>query len=71
MEETISELERELMMSVQLEVGSSVPMDPLWINRTLLTQALQERQSFERIVGVALSSWKDDDTRRWSIMVDI
>jgi len=54
-----------------LEAGPTVPVDPMWINRTLLAQALQEQQSFGRMVGVALSSLKDEDTRRWSVMADI
>jgi len=41
-EEAISELESELMMSVQLEHGPRAPMDPMWITRTLLARALQE-----------------------------
>jgi len=69
-EEMISEMENELMMSVQLEHGP-IPMDHVWIIQTLMARALQERQSFGRVVGVALSSWKEDDSRRWSIMADI
>jgi len=39
-EAAITELESELMMSVQLENGLRVPMDLMWINRTLLARAL-------------------------------
>ena len=41
-EMTISELERELMKSVQLEAGPTVPLDPMWINHVLLARALQQ-----------------------------
>jgi len=70
-EEAIQTLEKELLQSVKIEKGPQVPLDLLWINKTLLAQALQERKSFGRVLREAFRAWREEETRRWSIMDNI